>query len=122
MFAAKYKLNNLTVVVDRNNIQIDGFTEDTMPLEPLREKYLAFGWDVLEVDGHNIRAFCDAVNQAIAIYEKPTVIIAHTIPGKGVSFMERDFIWHGKPPNKEEAKKALSELRTLKGRIVSEHE
>ncbi len=122
MFAGKNKLNNLTVVMDRNNIQIDGFTENIMPLEPVADKYRAFNWHVLEVDGHNITHFVDAVNEARAIYEKPTVIIAHTIPGKGVSFMENDFIWHGKPPNKEEAAKALAELRTLGGQIKSEHE
>ena len=122
MFAGKNKLNNLTVIVDRNNIQIDGYTEDVMPLDPLREKYESFQWHVLEIDGHNMADFVDAVNEAKAIYEKPTVIIAHTIPGKGVSFMEGDYKWHGKPPNKEEAKKALDELRTLGGRIKSEHE
>lgn len=122
MFAGKHKLNNLTLVIDRNNIQIDGFTENVMPLEPLRSKYEAFNWAVLEVDGNNIKAFVDTVKQARAIYEKPTVIIAHTIPGKGVDFMEKDFHWHGKPPNKEEAKKALSELRTLQGKIRSEHQ
>lgn len=122
MFAGKNKLNNLTLIVDRNNIQIDGYTEHVMPLEPLREKYEAFRWNVLNVDGHNIRDFVDAVNEAKAIYEKPTVIIAHTIPGKGVSFMEGDYLWHGKPPNREEAKKALTELRTLGRRIESEHQ
>jgi transketolase len=120
--AAKYKLSNLTVVIDRNNIQIDGFTEDVMPLESLREKYEAFGWHVLEIDGHNISRFVDATREAMVIYEKPTVIIANTIPGKGVSFMERDYRWHGKPPTKEEAKSALKELRTLGNRIQSEHE
>jgi len=122
MFAGKNKLNNLTVVVDRNNIQIDGFTENVMPLESLKAKYEAFNWHVLEIDGHNMQDLVDAVSEAEAIYEKPTVIIAHTIPGKGVSFMERDFRWHGKPPSKEEAKKALHELRTLGRRIKSEHE
>ena len=122
MFAAKNKLNNLTVIIDRNNIQIDGFTENVMPLEPLRQKYEAFNWEVLEVDGNNIREFVDAIGEARAVFEKPTVIIAHTIPGKGVDFMEKDFTWHGKPPNKEEAKKALAELRTLQGKIKSEHE
>jgi transketolase len=122
MFAGKNKLNNLTVVVDRNNIQIDGFTENVMPLESLKAKYEAFNWHVLEIDGHNMQDLVDAVSEAEAIYEKPTVIIAHTIPGKGVSFMERDFKWHGKPPNKEEAKKALHELRTLGRRIKSEHQ
>lgn len=122
MFAGKNKLSNLTVVLDRNNIQIDGFTEDVMPLESLREKYESFNWHVLDIDGHNIEAIIDAVNEAKAIFEKPTVIIAHTIPGKGVSFMEKDFVWHGIPPNKEQARKALHELRTLGGKIKSEHE
>lgn len=122
MFAGKMKLNNLTLVIDRNNIQIDGFTENVMPLEPLKEKYLSFNWEVLEVDGNNIKAFVDSVRQARSIFEKPVCIIAHTIPGMGVSFMEKDFTWHGKPPNEEEAKKALKELRTLQGRIISEHE
>ncbi len=122
MFAAKNKLNNLTVVIDRNNIQIDGFTENVMPLEPLRQKYESFNWHVLDIDGHNMTALVDAVNEAHAIYEKPTVIIAHTIPGKGVSFMEWQYSWHGKPPNAEEAKKALGELRTLQGKIKSEHQ
>ena len=122
MFAGKNKLSNLTVVIDRNNIQIDGVTEDIMPLEPLRQKYEAFNWHVIDVDGHNIQQFVDAINEAHAIYEKPTCIIAHTIPGKGVSFMENDYTWHGKPPNAEEAKKALAELRTLQGQIKSEHE
>lgn len=132
MFAGKRKLNNLVVVIDRNNIQIDGFTEDIMPLESLRAKYEAFNWEVLEIDGHNIRAFVDAVGEAQAVYEKPTVIIAHTIAGKGVDFMEKDFRWHGMPPDiqdvtgappkGQQGKTALDELRTLKGRIVSEHE
>lgn len=122
MFAGKNRLSNITQVIDRNNIQIDGFTEDVMPLEPLKEKYEAFNWEVLEVDGNNIKAVVDAVKEARAIVEKPTVIIAHTIPGMGVDFMEKDFHWHGKPPNSEEAKKALKELRTLQGQIQSEHE
>lgn len=122
MFAGKHKLNNLTQIIDRNNIQIDGFTENVMPLEPLKEKYLSFNWEVLEVDGNNIRAFIDTIRQARSIFEKPVCIIAHTIPGMGVSFMEKDFAWHGKPPNKEEAQKALTELRTLQGRIMSEHQ
>ena len=122
MLAGKLKLNNLTAIMDRNNIQIDGFTENVMPLEPLREKYETFNWHVLEVDGNNIRQIIDAVNEAKAIYEKPTLIIAHTIPGKGVDFMESDYRWHGKPPKPDEARKALHELRTLKGKIMSEHE
>ncbi|OGY97417.1 MAG: transketolase [Candidatus Liptonbacteria bacterium GWC1_60_9] len=122
MFAGKERLANLTAIIDRNNIQIDGYTENVMPLESLREKYEAFRWHVIEIDGHNIEAFVDATNEAKAIYEKPTVIIAHTIPGRGVSFMERDYLWHGKPPTKEEAEVALSELRTLHGQIESEHQ
>jgi len=122
MFIGKNKLNNITAIIDRNNIQIDGFTEDTMPLESLKEKYEAFRWHVLEIDGHNIEQIVDACNEARAIFEKPTVIIAHTIPGKGVSFMEQDYLWHGIPPDKEQAKKALNELRTLGGKIKSEHQ
>ena len=115
----EYNMHRLIVVVDRNNIQIDGFTENVMPLEPLVEKYEAFNWHVLQVDGHNIEAFADAVTEAQAVYEKPSVIIAHTIPGKGIDFMERDFHWHGKSPNKAEAEQALEQLRTLGGRINS---
>ena len=122
MFAGKEKLGNLTAIVDRNNIQIDGFTEDVMPIEPLKEKYEAFNWHVLEIDGHNIDAVIDAANEAKAIFNRPSVIIAHTIPGKGVEFMERKWEWHGKPPKPEEALEALKDLRTLKGKIVSEHE
>ena len=120
MFAGKNKLSNLTQVVDRNNIQIDGTTEDVMPLEPFKAKYEAFNWHVLEIDGNNIREFVDAIGRARSISEKPTVIIANTIPGMGVSFMEKDFIWHGKTPNADETKKALEELRALQGRIESE--
>ena len=122
MLAGREKLHNLIQVMDRNNIQIDGFTEDVMPIEPLREKYEAFGWHVLEIDGHNFEEIVGAVEEAKAIFEKPTIIIAHTIPGKGVEFMERKFEWHGIPPNKEQAKEALHQLRTLGGKIKSEHE
>lgn len=122
MFAGKHKLSNLTAIIDRNNIQIDGNTEDVMPLEPLRDKYEAFNWHVLEIDGHNIPQFIAVCDEAKAIYEKPTVIIAHTIPGKGVKEIERDFRWHGKPPKADEAKKFLDELRTLGGKISSEHQ
>ena len=121
MFAAKHQLSNLTLIVDRNNIQIDGYTEQVMPLEPLRGKYEAFNWHVLEVDGHNHEAIIDAINQAKAIYEKPTVIIAHTIPGKDIEFMEHLPEWHGKPPSIGETIEALAELRTLAGRIESGH-
>jgi transketolase len=120
MLIGKYKLNNLIAIVDRNNIQIDGPTETVMPLEDLRAKWEAFGWHVLEIDGNDIEAVIDACTMAKAIVEKPVVIIAHTIPGKGVDFMEYDFHWHGMPPNAEQAKVALKELRTLQGRIKSE--
>ena len=122
MLGGKERLWNIIGIIDRNNIQIDGFTEDVMPLEPLREKFEAFGWHVLEIDGHNFEEIVDAIEEAKAIFEKPKIIIAHTIPGKGVDFMERKFEWHGKPPNKEEAEIALKELRTLQGKITSEHE
>lgn len=122
MYAGKKKLNNLTAVIDRNNIQIDGNTEDVMPLEPLSDKYRAFNWHVIEIDGHNIDDITAGYRHAKAIFEKPTVLIAHTIPGKGVDFMEGDYRWHGKPPKSDEAKIALRELRTLRGKIVSEHE
>lgn len=111
MLAGKYKLHNLTALLDRNNIQIDGFTEDVMPLNDMKAKYEAFNWHVLEVDGHNIAEIIAAFDEAKAIFEKPTLIIAHTIPGKGVSFMENKPEWHGKPPNQEEAKLALEELK-----------
>ena len=122
LFAAKNKLANLTLIVDRNNIQIEGHTEDTMPLEPLKEKYEAFNWHVLDIDGHNCEEVVDAINHARAVYEKPTVIIAHTIPGKGVDFMEWDSSWHAKAPDSEETKIALKQLRTLGGKIITEHD
>lgn len=122
MSAGKYKLNNLIGFIDRNNIQIDGYTEDVMPLERLKEKYEAFNWHVVEVDGHNIEQIIDAVNYAKAIYERPTVIILHTIPGKGVDFMEGDYLWHGKIPKPDEARLALKELRSMQGKITGEFE
>ena len=131
MLAGKEKLWNVIAIMDRNNIQIDGCTEDIMPLEPIRAKYEAFNWHVLEIDGHNFEEIVDAVEQAKAIYEKPKMIIAHTIPGKGVDFMERRFEWHGNPPGKgptdkvpadKQGEEALKELRTLGGKITSEHE
>jgi len=121
MFIGKERLSNLTVVIDRNNIQIDGNTEEVMPLEPLRAKYEAFNWHVIEIDGHNFESIIDAVSEAKAIHEKPTAIIAHTIPGKGVSFMENDYKWHGIPPNAEQAKQALKELQEEKESLISGH-
>lgn len=127
MFAGKYKLSQLIAFVDRNNIQIDGSTEDVMPLEDLRGKWESFGWHVQEIDGHNIESIQDAIGMAKAIENKPSVIIAHTIAGKGVDFMEYDYHWHGGAPgagvpNHEQAKIALHELRTLRGKIVGEHQ
>lgn len=110
MFAGKCRLTNLVQVMDRNNIQIEGNTEEIMPLEPLADKYRAFNWHVIEVDGHNVRQFADACDEAAAIQEKPTLILANTIPGKGIKEIENDYKWHGKPPSKEEAKKFLAEL------------
>jgi len=132
MLAGKERLRNLIAIVDRNNIQIDGFTEDIMPLNPLVDKWKAWNWHVQEIDGHNFDEIVNAVNEAKAVYEKPSVIIARTIPGKGVSYMERDYKWHGSPPGvsdmpgepskEEQVKIALEELRTLGGRIQSENQ
>lgn len=127
MLAPKYNLHNIIGIIDRNNIQIDGTTEDVMPLENLRDKWESFGWDVQEIDGHNIESVIDACSMARANTLKPTMIIAQTIPGKGVDFMEYDFHWHGGAPgtgvpNKDQAKEALKELRTLGGKIRSEHQ
>jgi transketolase len=121
MLAGKEKLHNVIAIVDRNNIQIDGYTEDIMPLDDIAKKWEAFNWHVQEVDGHDLRAVHSAISQAKAVFERPSVIIAHTIAGKGVKEFERDYHWHGKSPNKEEAKMALHELRTLGGKIKSEH-
>lgn len=122
MLASKYKLNNIIAITDRNNIQIDGPTETIMPLEDLKAKWEAFGWHVIEIDGNNIEAVIDACAMGRAVVDKPVMIIAYTVPGKGVDFMEYDFHWHGAPPNHEQAVKALHELRTLGGKIRSEHE
>jgi transketolase len=120
MLASKYHLSNIIALTDRNNIQIDGPTEAIMPLENLRAKWEAFGWHVIEIDGNDMTAIIEAYSMAKAIVEKPVMILAHTIPGKGVDFMEYDFHWHGMPPNHEQAKVALKELRTLRGKIKSE--
>lgn len=131
LFAAKERLHNLIAIVDRNNIQIDGYTEDVMPLESLRDKWESFGWHVQEVDGHNFESLHAAVGEAQAVYEKPSVIIAHTIPGKGLAMAERRFGWHGAPPGSgpedvykkdEQSKRMLEDIRTLGGKIKSEHE
>ncbi len=122
MLAGKFKLGNLITIIDRNNIQIDGFTEDTMPLEPLVDKWRAFNWHVIEVGGHDFESLNEAIEEAKGVYDKPIVIVAHTIPGKGVHKFERDYKWHGKPPSVEEGKSAISELHTLGGQIKSEHQ
>ena len=128
LHAGKEKLHNLIVIVDRNGIQIDGYTKDVMPLEPLREKFESFNWDVQEIDGHNIRSINDAIGKAQAVYSQPSIIIAHTIPSKGVDVFERDFRWHGNPPGlgpedqvkkADQAKVALQKLRTLNGMITT---
>lgn len=121
MFAGKNRLSNLTAVMDRNNIQIDGMTEDVMPLESLKAKYEAFNWHVLEVSGNDSNAFIGAVDEAKAVYEKPTMILAHTIPGKGVPEIEFDYHWHGKPPTTEEGKKFLKEIRSMGGKVPHEY-
>ena len=122
MLAGKLKLDNLTALIDRNNIQIDGMTEDIMPLEPLRQKYEAFNWHVLEINGHNFQEIVNAFETAKAVYEKPVLILAHTIAGKGVDFMEFQYPWHSKTFKPSELEEALKQLRTLGGRIQSEHE
>lgn len=120
MFAGKNKLSQLIGFIDRNNIQIDGNTEDVMPLEDLKGKWESFGWHVIEIDGHNIESIIDAASMGRAITNRPTMIIAHTIPGKGVDFMEYDYHWHGMAPNSEQAKDAIHKLRTLNGKITHE--
>jgi transketolase len=122
LLAGKEKLRNLIAIIDRNNIQIDGYTEEIMPLGDMAKKYEQFGWHVQEIDGHNMREINDAICMAKAVYDKPSVIVARTIPGKGVKEFERDYHWHGVTPNKEQADIALKELRTLGGKIKSEHE
>ncbi len=111
MLAGKEGLGNLIAIMDRNNIQIDGYTEDIMPLEPLPKKYEAWNWHVLEVDGHNFQALNDAIGQAQSVFSRPSIIIAHTTPGKGVKAFENKYEWHGKPPSKDEGEAALKELQ-----------
>jgi transketolase len=110
MAAAHYKLDNLIAIVDRNGIQLDGWTKDIMNSEPLDEKWRAFGWQVIVVDGHDIYKLELAFDEAKMIKGKPVMIIANTVKGKGVSFMENKAEFHGKPPTKEQAAQALKEL------------
>jgi len=125
MLAGKEKLQNLTVIIDRNNIQIDGFTEDIMPLNPLTDKWRSFNWHVQEINGHDFRDIDRAIGAAQAVFDRPSVIIANTIPSKGIPEFERKFEWHGRTPTTpqeiETARKALGEIRTLGGRIESPH-
>jgi len=121
MWAGKQKLTNLVAIIDRNNIQIDGITEDVMPLESLKAKYESFNWEVLEVNGNDLRAFISKIDEANAMSEKPVLILAHTIPGKGIPEIESDYHWHGKPPSKEEGKRFLKELRTMVGKVPHEY-
>ena len=118
MTAAKFKLDNLTCIIDRNFIQIDGSTEDVMPLEPLADKYRAFNWEVFQCDGNDMAEFIATMDKAIAVRGKPQVVIAHTLPGKGVAYMEGDYRWHGKPPNRQQADEALSELAARRESLV----
>ncbi len=119
MTAGKFALDNLTNIIDRNFIQIDGSTEEVMPLEPLADKYRAFNWEVLQCDGNDMGELIATVEKARQVKGKPQVIIAHTIPGKGVSYMEGDYTWHGKPPNKAQADEALAELQSQRERILA---
>lgn len=111
MISAKYKLSSLCVIVDYNDVQLDGFVHDIMPIEPFVDKWKAFNWAVLEIDGHNIREILNALDKAKEIHDKPTVIIAHTVKGKGVSFMENRSAWHGKAPDEKEYLQAMEELK-----------
>ncbi len=110
MFAAQYKLDNLCVIVDYNGLQIDGKVTDVCSPLPIAEKYVAFNWNVIEIDAHNYDEILDGFKQAAAVKGKPTVIVAHSTKGKGVSFMEGDYTWHGKAPNQEQYEKAMAEL------------
>jgi transketolase len=114
MTAGHHRVDNLIAIVDRNNCQIDNRTENVMALEPLADKWRSFGWHVLECDGNSVEEFLRGIEQAQGLKGKPTVIIAHTFMGKGVSFMEDDYRWHGVPPNEEQGKQALSELAPTK--------
>jgi len=113
MFAPNKKLNNITWIIDRNNIQSDGKTEDVMPLENLKDKLESFNWFVIEINGHSIEEIISACKMAKSITQRPTAIIAHTIPGEGIEFMENNYQWHGKVPSKKEAIAAKEELRSI---------
>jgi transketolase len=110
MAAAMFKLDNLTAIVDNNGIQLSGFNKDIMNVDPLNKKFESFGWRVIEINGHDLNQVLDALNQAKSVKVQPTVIIAHTVKGKGVSFMENNVDFHGKAPTAEQLEKALKEL------------
>ena len=110
LLAAKEKLDNLTIFVDYNNIQIDGFSSEVMPLEPIVDKLRSFNLEVMEIDGNNLEQIANAYEMAKLMKEKPSAVVMRTIPGKGVSFMENNYEWHGKVPTKEEGERALKEL------------
>lgn len=114
MAAAKYKLDNLTAICDFNRVQLDGPIDKIMPLDSLPEKWKAFNWSVVQINGHKMDEILKALDEANQIKDKPTIIIAHTIKGRGVSFMENKFQWHGKAPNREEYEIALQELEATK--------
>ncbi len=121
MFAAAKKLDNLTVIMDRNYIQIDGNTEDILPLEPLGDKYRQFNWHVIEVDGHNMEAIVDAMERSKNQHDRPTLILADVVPGKGVKYMENEYEWHGKPPKtEEELSQALADLAEVRKQIEAD--
>ncbi len=110
LIAAKYRLSNLTCILDQNDVQLDGPVHEILALEPLADKWRAFGWAVVEIDGHNLRQILEALDQAAHIHDRPTMVIAHTTKGKGCSFMEGQSAWHGRIPNAEELICALEEL------------
>lgn len=121
LFAGKNRLDNLVCIVDRNNIQVDGDTEDIMPLEPLPEKYESFGWHVIECNGNDIGDAVRAVEEAKKIHQRPTCIVAHTIPGRGVSYMENNYLWHSQQFKPGQADAALRELKEIERRLKAEH-
>lgn len=121
MFANKYGLDNLTAIIDRNNIQIDGTTEDVMPLEPFADKYRAFNWHVLECSGNDMADVIRALEESKGLHQRPTVILAHTVPGKGVSYMENNYLWHSQPFKPGQEEQALKELRAQEIELAADH-
>lgn len=120
MAAAGFKVDNLTAIMDRNRIQNDDFIDNIMPIEPVADKWRAFGWHVIEIDGHNMAEVVAALETSRSVRGKPTMIIAQTIKGKGVSFMENNPLWHGRAPNTDEARQALREIQTAAGLEIND--